>query len=429
MIFEFLNDINVSNSSNHKLSVLEKYKNNDEIKKFLTLVYDKINYSYSIKKIPEYDVHKGQHKKSIFEISVLFEELNNRTYTGNAAISRVRDLLESVEHETQHIIKCIIDRDIHSGVSTKQINKIFKNLLPSFPYMRCSLIDKLNRITYPAFVQIKMDGTYRTFVKKGLDIKSYSRDGREYIHPIINSQLLNLPDGAYIGELLCNNIEGVNSTEIRYKSNGLLNSLTPPDDVTFYMWDYLSNDEFISSSTNTPYKSRFEILCKLLNEKVFKNLAVVETEIVENYEGALNKLNYWLNSGEEGAILKNISMGFKNGTSTDQIKLKPEIEIEVRCVGFTRGNGKYVDTFGAIEFKTDDDLIKGQVSGLNDDERKHIHANISKYLNKVFTIKATAITKAKDKDYYALMHPRFKEFREDKDYTDTLNRIQSMGMI
>lgn len=425
IITDFLNELNASNSSNYKLEVLKKY-NNEIIKEFLSLVYDKVKYSYGIKKVPEF-----QNNSEIIDFNTIkntFIALHNRDFTGNKAIGVIQTLLNNKTPEITRIITCILDRDIHSGISTKQINKVHKKLITEFPYMRCSLMDKFKNIRFPAMIQIKADGTYRTFIKKGDSVQAFSRSGESYDHPKVYSALLNLPDGAYIGELICNEVEGANSTEIRYKSNGLLNSLTPPENVTFYMWDYLTLEEFENGNSKTPYKERFEFVWRLTESLESDTLTVVRTRVIDNIEAANEYLNTWLKEGEEGAILKNCGAVFKNGTSTEQIKLKPEIEVEVRCIDFTEGNGKFKDTFGAIIFKTDDELIQGKVSGISDSERVEIFKNSSKYLNKVFTVKATALTKSEDSDVYALMHPRFNGFREDKDYTDTLDRVKNMGL-
>lgn len=423
MLFKFITELNQSNSSNYKIAVLEKYSKSKEVERFLKLTYDKINYMFNIRKLPDYNPHLGEQKLSIFDIEKVLELFHTRALTGNAALEKLKELLETADKETQLIIKYVLDRDIHSGISTKQINKVFKKLIPEFAYMRCSLQDSLKNIQYPAMLQVKMDGTYRTFIKNGDEIKSFSRDGKEYVHTMINDILRNCADGAYIGEMICNNVEGANSTEIRYKSNGLLNSLTPPEDVTFYVWDYLTVDEFKKGLSHTPYKNRFGILCDMFKNN--KNILTVKTEMVDNFEQAQNILKTLLTLGEEGAIIKNTNSIFKSGTSKEQIKLKPEIEVDVRCIGFTEGNGRFKDSFGAILYKTDDDSISGQVSGITDDMRKYISENRSKFLNKVFSMKATALTSDKDKNY-GLMHPRFIEFRDDKDYTDDFERIKNM---
>ena len=42
------------------------------------------------------------------------------------------------------------------------------------------------------------------------------------------------------------------------------------------------------------------------------------------------------------------------------------------------------------------------------------------------TVQFNDLTKSRDNDYYALSHPRFICFRDDKNCTDTLERVQEM---
>ncbi len=427
-INNFLDELKSSNSLNFKKDILKKYSLNENIRIYLERVYDRTKYQYGIKKIPEL-IDCNKRRVTLNEVTDLLDKLNKRVYTGNDAIARVSRLLSECDENTRKAIINIFDRDIHCGVSTTLINKIFTNLIITYPYMRCSLIDKLKNITYPAILQLKADGTYRTFIKNNGEIKSYSRDGREYYHPSIIEQLKYFQDGVYIGEIVCNNLTGKNSTEIRYKSNGLLNSLTPPDDVTFYVWDYLTYEEFIKGQSNEPYYKRYENVRNNINSNLSNNEARIQeilTYRVNSYEEARKITESLINEGYEGTILKNENMIFKNGTSVYQIKLKHEQTIDVRCIGFTKGNGKFSNTFGAIEYKTDDDKIHGTVSGLTDTERSEISNNKSYYYDKILTIKATDLVKNKNSETYSLMHPRFEEFRNDKDETDDLERIKNM---
>ena len=156
IITDFLNELNTSNSSNYKLEVLKKY-DNEIIKEFLSLVYDKVKYSYGIKKILEF-----KNNSDIIDFTTIkntFIALHNRDLTGNKAIGVIHTLLNNKTPEITRIITCILDRDIHSGISIKQINKVHKKLITEFPYMRCSLMDKFKNIKFPAIMQIKADGT------------------------------------------------------------------------------------------------------------------------------------------------------------------------------------------------------------------------------------------------------------------------------
>ena len=42
------------------------------------------------------------------------------------------------------------------------------------------------------------------------------------------------------------------------------------------------------------------------------------------------------------------------------------------------------------------------------------------------TVQFNDITKGRDNDHYAFSHPRFIEFRDDKDETDTLEKVNQL---
>lgn len=429
MITKFLNELNKSNSSNYKLEILKKYKDSSDIVFFLKMVYDKISFKYNIRNTNlDYD-KTGDKPYNKEELSNLLQLLYTRQITGNQALDKVQDYIYNHTKEANYILKCILDRDIHSNVSTKSIEKVFKDMFFKMPYMRCSLIDKLKHINFPAFLQVKADGTYRTFVVEYFNnsklVTAYSRSSEEYSHPQIFNELKNLPQGAYIGELIVNiNDKTLDAAEIRYKSNGLLNSKNPPEDVKFIVWDYLTLQELQKKSSNTPYKERFETLSKYVKD--CKNIEIIKSFVVLEYKEAQDLTRNLISAGEEGSVLKDFNAPFEGKTSNYQIKLKQEIEVDLECVGFTEGNGRFKNTFGAILFKSADNKVQGQCSGLPDNLRNEISKNKESYIGKIFSVKANDLTKSKTSETYGLMHPQFKGFRNDKTIADDLQRIQNM---
>ncbi len=425
MITQFLKELNQSNSSNYKLEILKKYKDSSDIAFFLKAVYDKISFKYNIRNTNlDYD-KTGDRIFNKEELSDLLQLLYTRQITGNLALERVQDYINAHTKETNYILRCILDRDIHSNVSIKSIKKVFKDMFFEMPYMRCSLIDKVKNIQFPAFLQVKADGTYRTFINDGTSVTAYSRSSEEYFHPQIFKELQKLPQGAYIGELIVNiNDDTLDAAEIRYKSNGLLNSKTPPEDVKFIVWDYLTLEELQNKYSKTPYKERFETLSMYVKD--CKNIKIINSFILHSFKEVQEMTRDLIGAGEEGSVLKDFRTPFEDKTSKYQIKLKQEIEVDLQCIGFTEGNGKFKDTFGAILFKSADNKVQGQCSGLPDDLRNEISKNKEFYLNKIFSVKANDLTKAKNSNVYGLMHPQFKGFRDDKEVADDLERIQNM---
>lgn len=421
MFYEFIEELNKYNSTNYKLEVLKAYSDNSEIVKLLKMVYDKVMYTYSIRLTNINIKNSGQKSINLDDLKPLY----TREYTGNKAIDYLQGLFDSYTPESQEVLKRIIERDLKCGISSKSINKVFKNLIFELPYMRCSLMDKVQNITYPAMLQVKMDGTYRTIIKKDDEIIAFSRSGESHEYPKLFKSMIdeNLPNGAYIGELMLSNLEG-SAQDKRFKSNGILNSLNVPDEVTFYVWDYLSIEDFQNGKCDTQYAVRFDnIRCSSMMEKV-------KYEIVKSLDEALIITRKWISEGEEGGVLKDSKTPFENKTSKYQIKLKTIFDVDVKITGFTEGKNKRASTFGAIMFESSDGKLKGQCSGFTDLELDIISKHKESYINKIMTVQATDVSKAKNSDYYALTFPRFLEFREDKTEADSLERIlKSLEMV
>lgn len=431
MLYKILNDLKKDNSRNYKLEVLENSKCQN-FKTFLELVFDKIQYKYYIRSKQlnfSQSAQAGGKILSAQEFKTALEPLYTRSITGHKALNYLQDLVDSLIPEYKEVLKCILDRDLHCGVNLKTAEKVYGSLKFKMPYMRCSLMDKVQNVKFPAILQLKADGTYRTFVKSGDEIQAYSRSGEEYEHPKIFEVLKNCPDGAYIGELIANGYEGT-SAEVRYASNGALNSLNAPEDVTFFVWDYLTHEELIAKKSSKAYWDRFEVVKEIFTPGNYYTgempIRPIESVIVDTLETAQAITKKWISQGREGAVLKDFRTPFEDKTSKYQIKFKLEMEIDVRCIGFTKGKGKFSSTFGAIEFKTDDGLLEGQCSGISDSMRQEINANRDAYIGQVFTIKGNDITQAKKSNIYGVMHPQFLGFRNDKQETDTIERIRNM---
>jgi ATP-dependent DNA ligase len=241
----------------------------------------------------------------------------------------------------------------------------------------------------------------------------------------MEEEFRQLDDGVYIGEVLIRNISN------RAESNGMLNSDNPPhDDIYMQLWDYISLDEYSrpkDKKNKTEYAKRFEELKEQFEDKDFEHIEIIETKEVQNLPEALTHVSNWMKEGLEGGILKDRNNIFIDHTSPTQLKLKLEIDADVRLVGFEEGTPgtKREKTFGAMIYTTDDGKVQGRTSGFTDKELEDFNSRRDELIGKIFTIQFNDITKARDSDTYALSHPRFIEFR-DKTETDTLERILEM---
>lgn len=437
-IYDILAELNASNGANHKIAVLKKHKDNGLLQRVLKMTYDKVVYRYYVtmnhwnKKENPFPALNG--KKYDLEAALdLLQRLSDREMTGNDAISRLDEAFRLMDPEVRDLIIKMINRDLRINCGRTQINKVFGDLITKPVYMRCGVFTAKTAkdIKFPAFIQLKADGTYREMRVENGKAEFVSRTGEQYEYTI-DFPYSDLPDGHYMGEML------VSGTQNRAESNGLLNSDNPPmDRIVFQVWDYVTPEEYVNAlrkvKNTTPYKKRFEKLKEIVSGVGHKQLQIIESHIVNSIQEAFEKVTGWMEQHLEGGILKDVNGVFKDGTSKHQLKMKLEMSIDVRVTGFKEGRigTKREKTFGAIEYKTDDDKIKGSCSGFSDEQLEQINNNRDWYIGKIIAVGCNDITKGRDNDYYALSHPRFDEVRTDKTETDTLERaleIKQMAM-
>lgn len=424
MLKDILNELNESNSSNYKLDILKKYKDNSELKKLLELTYNRNKYNFNVSKNciikDNPSILESNGSKTIDELLCALEILGEGTIRGNEAHQFVCNHLKCLDNDNKEIFLNVLGRDLKIGLNVKSINKVFKNLIPKPNYMRCAVLSEktLKKINFPAFIQLKMDGTYREIHVADGQVTGKTRSGEEYFNPVLFKEMENFPNGFYTGELT---IEG----ESRFTGNGLINSLNPPyEKITFTVWDYLTDEDYLEKS-KTPYYSRFESLSDIIEKHKSNRVKLVPNHEVNSIDEALKYVSDWMEQGLEGGVLKDKNNVFKNGTSGTQLKIKLKVDAEMRITGFTDGTigTKREGKIGAIQFSNDEGTIKGQCSGFSDEELDLFTKNKDNLIGRIISVEFNDLVKSENNDYYALSHPRFIEIRNDKDETDTLEKV------
>ena len=424
MLKDILNELNESNSSNYKLDILKKYKDNSELKKLLELTYNRNKYNFNVSKNciikDNPSILESNGSKTVDELLSALEILGEGTIRGNEAHQFVCNHLKCLDNDNKEIFLNVLGRDLKIGLNVKSINKVFKNLIPKPNYMRCAVLSEktLKKINFPAFIQLKMDGTYREIHVADGQVSGKTRSGEEYFNPVLFKEMENFPNGFYTGELT---IDG----ESRFTGNGLINSLNPPyEKITFTVWDYLTDDDYLEKS-KTPYYSRFESLSDIIEKHNSNRVKLVPNHEVNSIDEALKYVSDWMEQGLEGGVLKDKNNVFKNGTSGTQLKIKLKVDAEMRITGFTDGTigTKREGKIGAIQFSNDEGTVKGQCSGFSDAELDEFTKNKDNLIGKIISVEFNDIVKSENNDYYALSHPRFIEIRNDKDETDTLDKV------
>ena len=207
-VFEILDSLASDNSRLAKEAILKANKDNKELQRAFKLALDPL-ISYYIRKIPSYTATGN--KQLSWAMDQLENEFATRNVTGNAAIELLTNVLESLNEADASVIQRIIGKDLRCGVSEATANKIWTGLVSSYPVMLASGFDQklVDKITFPAYCQLKLDGMRFNAIVKNNTVEYRSRNGKELTIPNKNFdetfiRLANLYGGNVIfdGELL-----------------------------------------------------------------------------------------------------------------------------------------------------------------------------------------------------------------------------------
>lgn len=426
MILEILEQLRQTSSTKEKFNILNSFKDNKDLEKVLKYTYDKVDFTYGVTPTTVLDFFLldsvEYSDKEMFEV---LDILNRREVTGHSALALAKNFYVSCDNTIKDLFLKILDRDLKIGVNEKTLNKVFKGIVPRPNYERCDILNEktLKKFTFPGFIQLKCDGTYReAYVHNGI-VEFKTRSGESYKNPVLEEIMKTLPDGYYLGEFTLGKADNPDAN--RAEGNGNINSDNPDfNNIHYTIWDMLTEEEYSLKDSKRGYEERFETLTKTLETLSSSLVHVVPSLRVNNIKDALNVTSEWMNKGLEGGVLKSSKMKFKNGTSKEQLKIKLKVDVEVRCTGFLEGTKgtKYEGKNKVITFENDEGTIKGQCSGMTDSMVDEVTKNPEKYIGKVLSVQFNDLTKAEGHEYYALSHPRFAEWRDDKEETDSLEK-------
>ena len=278
-IYTVIEQLASDNSRLAKEAILKKNVNNELLKRVFKLALNPFVQFY-IRKIPSYDTVGDINRKSLQEALDNLSVLSDRVMTGHAAINHLQFILGSLSKEDAKIIERIIAKDMRCGVSEATINKIWPGTIPSYPVMLASGYDQklVDKIKFPAYVQLKLDGMRFNAIVKGEVVEYRSRNGKEltipnkaFDVPFIQMAKFYGENMVFDGELLVVNAAGkpVN----RQTGNGILSksikgtmSEQEADSVRATLWDAITFEKFSEGIETEPYSVRMAKLSNAISD-------------------------------------------------------------------------------------------------------------------------------------------------------------------
>lgn len=457
MIKEILDEIAQESGSNAKMDILRKYKDNELLQR---VMYNALSsrVKFYIKAIPRFltnETNSISLEKAIDSLSVL----SNREKTGHDASNHVRGLLASMNLDDAYVLTRIIDKDLKIGMGRSNINKVIPGLIEKTPYMGAkSFSEKLAREIFgpnkllKGISQIKEDGRYANAIIMGGTLEFVSRQGEETL--IGNAKLIKeleaLPDCVLNGELLMSGID-------RYTANGMITSIIDIeskretrtsvetakkiqafedkrgsyeealDKIEYVVWDAITPEEYFDKKSKRPYMERLDNLMSILEGNPSTRIDLVETVFVENYKEAMLHFQDALARGLEGTVLKSTSGGWKDGKPNWQVKMKLEISIDLKIIGFEYGTPgtKNENVISTIRMESSDGLLKTNPSGMKEDMMEYVTENQDSLLGTIAEIRCCGLSQ-NHLGEWSTLHPSVVSLRDDKDTCDSLQSAQEI---
>jgi len=441
-IKQIFDEIAAESGTNEKMNILSKYKDNELLVRVLYLANSK-RVKFYIKQIPEYK-RLETHTHPLLGALIALDLLSERKVTGHEAIQHLKEILMCCEPDDAYIIERIIEKDCKIGMGTRNINKIIPNLIEKTGYMGCKsyskkLITKL-LAKGECYSQEKMDGRFVNIIIQGGEVLNESRQGEPTLldNPAFMSELTQLKDCVINAELT---MEGLK----RYESNGIVTSLISIankqakgvdvtkniknlearhlpyrealDLIRVTAWDIITLDEYFTRKCGREYHERLADLNETLDG--YKTLSVVETRKVSTIEEVMLHFEEVLKRNGEGTVVKSKDGVWADTKPSYQIKVKKEINLDLRITGFNYGTGKNSQLISSVNVESEEGLLKTSPTGLSEDEMVYVTANQNILLNTILEIKCSGVSQDSDGNY-SVLHPVYKMLRNDKDVANTL---------
>jgi len=468
-ITKLLQDLRNISSTNSKIELIKKYKDDELLKKIFYYTFNTL-LTYHIKKVTVKSISETNSLNDIFSI---LDDLNSRKITGKKAKETLNNFCMHLSNDDIEIVNLILNRNLKMGITATLLNsKVYPKikLIPEFKVALASGEKNINKsIKYPAYAQKKMDGK-RTIIiitpinnnDDDFDVKFYSRSGKidtklsnsEYLTNQVKSLIVDLPtdeNGEKIGLVLDGEsvIVDNNGIEIDRKTgNGILNRKEFKNKEMIYnvqitVWDIITLPEFLNKKGNVLYNERFELLQRLFSTYTGNALQLIPTQIVSSYKEAKEVAKNYIKNGFEGAIIKNINYLYEGKRSNHMIKIKDEKVADLKVIDYQFGTGIMEGYLGALVCASKNSKIIVNVgSGFSHEERgfklsdnlneaipvnTSVSENFKKenIIGKIISVKFNEIIKDKTKKTYSLFLPRFLEIRDDKNEADSFEKIKN----
>jgi ATP-dependent DNA ligase len=244
--------------------------------------------------------------------------------------------------------------------------------MPVKPMLANKYKDKKHTVTFPCFVQPKLDG-FR-MLKEGDGNKAWTRGGKPHVAECVKHLMWDTGTLMIDGELMLPDMPVLQETARAAKK--FYPDVSPT--LRYYVYDVVE--------PTLPFSQRYARLQAAVR-KAPKNVVLVETLEVQNEEELFEAHAKFTSEGFEGTIVRTDGTGYEVGHRSDTLlKLKDFQDDEFKIVDVTEGKGAYVgkaifvcETRKGVQFNA---AFKGSM-----EERARLYKTRKQHIGKWLTVR------------------------------------------
>lgn len=209
------------------------------------------------------------------------------------------------------------------------------------------------KVSFPMYGQVKRDGVFAALVVIHGQVGLFNRTGK----PMTNCSRLkeyfagcNTPDGIYLGELLSRDcsleqLSGVVNPNRNKPLEGEQISIRNNLHIDFF--DHVTIDEFIEGYAGATFLERHARLHNLMCARS----TILDLQVIDSISDLEWFAKQCIDAGEEGAVFKQDVEWLAGAKDWHQMKKVRGIHVDLECIGYEEGTGKYEGLVANLFFR------------------------------------------------------------------------------
>lgn len=422
----FVNEINESNGRLYKQSVLQKYKDDVVVQRYLKIAFDPFMvFGISTKKLNK--IVGGTVINCIESVFELFDYLENHNTGSDADISICQEVLNIVstnDREAGAILEALICKDLSIGCDAKTINKEIPDLIPTFSVQLANkYFDKPTYVEGKTFaITTKIDGGRIIALKENGQVSFFTRAGQKYegLVDLEDEMSRLMPDNICLDGEITLLVRGNLSSKDAYKETMKIVRTKDKEKhgIKMLVFDAMSVSDFKTQTSSMTYIQRRQMLDCMSAFDTARYFELLPILYRGSDTGEITRiLEEEVSNGEEGIMINICDAPYEFKRTNGLLKVKKMQTMDLEIIGFEEGEGRLAGKLGAVLVRYKNGNVVKVGSGFSDDLRVIIWANQSDYLGNICEVQYFEETTNADGGE-SLRFPIFKDFRPDKTEAD-----------